>query len=239
MVRPSARLLSSNLADARPNVGSASATSISRQLSTTQAITPAPRREVRPSNQPWREGQAESAGRNPAWPSPPPVAGLELRRVPAPATRSATAGHAPRPVVSPFLWPFQPRSCRQCSTAYKCGKLRFARISSGCGPHSQPLTLNHPLRSLQPAEAGGGGGVHVLQAVNRAARIGHDGAAVIPIHELGRSLENVGQAPACRCLAAGTGRASAPSKRQTPDAPRPPPLRGDSSPPCCRRHRSP
>jgi len=51
-VMPSGRLASRSLADETPKVGSASATSISRQVSTTQAITHALRRGVPPSTLP-------------------------------------------------------------------------------------------------------------------------------------------------------------------------------------------
>jgi len=72
-------------------------------MKTTQAITHTPRREVRPSNLGWRGAQAESAGRNRASPSRLRAVGSVPLLVFALATRSATAGHVPRPIVSPFL----------------------------------------------------------------------------------------------------------------------------------------
>src|SRR5437588_10159696 len=69
IVRPSVRLKSKCLADAMPKVGSDSAMSIKRQVSTTQAITDALPHGVQPSSQPCFERRLGSAGRNRAWPS--------------------------------------------------------------------------------------------------------------------------------------------------------------------------
>src|SRR5262249_36227157 len=105
------RLASNNWAEGRPNVGSPSATSISKQVSTTQAITRPHRRATHSSIPPWCEKQTENVGQNPASPLRRQAGELLPADILPVVTNSIIGAREPHPFFSLSQSPFQSRSC--------------------------------------------------------------------------------------------------------------------------------
>ncbi len=105
-----------NSADAAPKEASASATSISKQVSTTQVITRAPLHAVQTSIARWGGPGNGNGERSPASPGRPRARlGIE-QSPPAPPTTPAVAAHAVRPIASLFRSPVRLRSWQQPNT---------------------------------------------------------------------------------------------------------------------------